>query len=103
MTASSRDVRCYSKSGIQGFGFHQKNDNAALAVRFGSLADICSAIRDVRYTPKSGHVRCTSPCPLSAKSGHSQPRSLTARASLARLVRFSVQANFDRSAGGHII
>jgi len=55
MTASNRDVRCYSKSGIQGFGFHQKNDNAALAVRFGSLADICSAKRHVRFTPKSGH------------------------------------------------
>jgi hypothetical protein len=24
-------------------------------VRFGSLADICSAKRDVRFTPKSGH------------------------------------------------
>ena len=25
---------------------------------------------DVRFTPESGHVRCISPCPLSAKSGH---------------------------------
>ena len=24
---------------------------------------------NVRFTPESGHVRCTSPCPLSAKSG----------------------------------
>ena len=23
----------------------------------------------VRFTPKSGHVQCTSSCPLSAKSG----------------------------------
>ena len=26
---------------------------------------------DVRFTPESGHVRCTSRCPLSANSGHS--------------------------------
>ena len=26
--------------------------------------------RGVRYYPNSGHVRCTSPCPLSANSGH---------------------------------
>jgi|SoiMetStandDraft_2_1073263.scaffolds.fasta_scaffold314619_2 hypothetical protein len=28
---------------------------------------------DVRFTPESGHVRCTSPCPLWAKSGHGGP------------------------------
>ena len=39
-------------------------------VRFGSKADICSAIRDVRFTPKSGHVQCTRQCPLCANSGH---------------------------------
>ena len=39
-------------------------------VRFGSKADMCSAKRHVRFTPESGHVRCTSRCPLSAKSGH---------------------------------
>jgi hypothetical protein len=51
-------------------------------VRFGSLADICNAKRYVRFTPnndrksrhlknimsaftaESGHVRCTSSCPL---------------------------------------
>jgi hypothetical protein len=27
-------------------------------VRFGSLADICSAKAHVRFTPESGHVRC---------------------------------------------
>ena len=31
---------------------------------------MCSAKRYVRFTPKSGHVRCTSACPLSANSGH---------------------------------
>ena len=28
-------------------------------VRFGSKADMCSAKADVRFTPNSGHVRCT--------------------------------------------
>jgi hypothetical protein len=31
-------------------------------VRFGSKADICGATNHVRFTPKSGHVRCTSLC-----------------------------------------
>src|SRR5262245_31396018 len=39
-------------------------------VRFWSKADICSAKRHVRFTPESGHVRCTSECRLRAKSGH---------------------------------
>ena len=39
-------------------------------VRFGSKADICSAIRHVRFTPKSGHVQCKEGCPLCANSGH---------------------------------
>ena len=45
------------------------------SVRFGSKADICSAKRHVRFTPKSGHVRCTSRCPLSANSGHARCHS----------------------------
>ena len=36
----------------------RKIDNAS-RVRFGSKADMCSAIGDVRFTPESGHVRCT--------------------------------------------
>ena len=28
---------------------------------------------DVRFTPESGHVQRTSPCPLSANSGHRDP------------------------------
>src|SRR4029077_16816032 len=39
-------------------------------VRFGSLPKITVGPRDIRVTPESGHVRCTSPCPLSANSGH---------------------------------
>jgi hypothetical protein len=42
----------------------------AANVRFGSKADICSAKRHVRFTPNSGHLQRTSPCPLCAKSGH---------------------------------
>ena len=40
---------------------------AARNVRFGSLADICSAPTDVRFAPKSGHLQRTSRCPLSVK------------------------------------
>jgi Penicillin-insensitive murein endopeptidase len=39
-------------------------------VRFGSKADMCSAIGHVRFTPKRGHVRCTHPCLLWARSRH---------------------------------
>ena len=45
-------------------------------VRFGSKADICSAKRHVRFTPKSGHLQRTSPCPLCANSGHAAHTSL---------------------------
>ena len=31
---------------------------------------MCNAKGHVRFTPESGHVRCTSACPLSANSGH---------------------------------
>jgi len=43
-------------------------------VRFGSEADICSAISHVRFTPKSGHVQCISECRLWARSGHRRPK-----------------------------
>ena len=39
-------------------------------VRFGSKADMCSAKRHVRFAPNSGHVRCTTKCPLCANAGH---------------------------------
>ena len=48
---------------------------AKIRVRFGSKADIRSAIAHVRFTPESGHVQCISPCPLSANSGHSHGAS----------------------------
>ena len=39
-------------------------------VRYGSLADIGERIRDVRFTPRSGHVQRRQRCRLSAISGH---------------------------------
>src|SRR5215510_5306255 len=36
----------------------------------GSEADISQCNRHVRYYPKSGHLQCTSACPLWARSGH---------------------------------
>jgi len=47
-------------------------------VRFGSEADICSAIGHVRFTPESGHVRCKTKCPLWANSGHQRAKRKTA-------------------------
>ena len=41
-----------------------------LDVCFGSKADICAAKSHVRFASESGHVRCSSSCPLSANSGH---------------------------------
>jgi hypothetical protein len=32
-----------------------QNEMGAAKVRFGSLADICAYLGDVRFTPKSGH------------------------------------------------
>ena len=43
-------------------------------VRFGSKADIGVCVRDVRFTPDSGHAADRQECPLSAKSGHSTAR-----------------------------
>src|SRR5262245_41080716 len=31
---------------------------------------MCGAKRHVRFAPKSGHVRCSSRCPIRANSGH---------------------------------
>src|SRR5262245_32549788 len=39
------------------------------------LADIRAAKSHVRFTPESGHVRCSLGCPLWAKSGHLPYRS----------------------------
>jgi hypothetical protein len=34
----------------------------------------------VRFAPESGHLQCTSPCPLCANSGHRQSHSITSSA-----------------------
>jgi len=39
-------------------------------VRFGSSADICTAIGHVHFIPENGHLLRTSPCLLWAKSGY---------------------------------
>jgi hypothetical protein len=40
----------------------------------GQKADVRGANGHVRFTPKSGHVQCTSSCLLWANSGHPSPR-----------------------------
>ena len=45
-------------------------------VRFGSLADIEAAIRDVCFTPKSGHAHRRHRCLLSAICGHASENDL---------------------------
>ena len=63
-------------------------------VRFGSKADMCSAKGHVRFTPKSGHVRRTSRCPLCANSGLMQ---------CSKLYRYSIiSAARASSAGGKL-
>jgi hypothetical protein len=47
-------------------------------VRFGSKADIRAAKSHVRFTLKSGHVRCNLECPLWANSGHRDKLTLSA-------------------------
>ena len=48
-------------------------------VRFGSLADVSTCPHDVRFTPNSGHLQRTSPCPLCANSGHSAANCVPSR------------------------
>jgi hypothetical protein len=39
-------------------------------IGFPSLTDISQCNRHVRFTLKSGHLQCTSSCPLRVISGH---------------------------------
>ena len=41
-------------------------------VHFGSKADILGGLRDVRFTPESGHWNSVAKCPLCAKSRHGE-------------------------------
>ncbi len=47
-----------------------------LDVRFGSKADIGATVRDVRFTPESGHSQRRPGCPLSAISRHTDKPDL---------------------------
>src|SRR5207344_577154 len=53
---------------------HRTFGSGGSNVRYGSLADISQCKRDVRFTPKSGHVQRNSACLLCANSGHSRVR-----------------------------
>ena len=46
---------------------------ALVDVRFGSLADILTIPRHVRFTPNNGHSSVQAGCPKSANSGHCPP------------------------------
>jgi Glutathione S-transferase, N-terminal domain len=54
-------------------------------IRFGSLADITKRLGHVRFTPKSGNQSDIAPCPLNAKTGHSQLHSVTSSVRPSRL------------------
>ena len=56
-------------------------------VRFGSLADVVVSRINVRFTPKSGHVRCNHGCLPRANSGHCAANSITSKLA----VMFSIQ------------
>jgi hypothetical protein len=49
---------------------HLDPPTISVEVRFGSLADIWVRIRDVRFTPNSGHAQRRHQCLLGAISGH---------------------------------
>ena len=49
---------------------------------------------DVRFTPNSGHVRCNSVCPLSAKSGHTSTRVKKETASITSFIRRQPSVSF---------
>ena len=46
----------------------------------------------VRFTPESGHVQCTSGCPLCANSGHSTEPSLGRPQRGERKIKFAYDA-----------
>ena len=50
-------------------------DRPAARMSLGSKADMCGAPTHVRFTPESGHVRRTRPCPLCAINGHRAVKS----------------------------
>src|SRR5215475_2983402 len=58
---------CPSSTSLTPLDVNRKRANfprSRVSIRFGSKADIRAAKSDVRFTPESGHVRCSSQCPL---------------------------------------
>jgi hypothetical protein len=47
-----------------------QDESGVSNVRYGSKADIGEAVKNVRFTPESGHWGRSQDCPLLAKSGH---------------------------------
>jgi hypothetical protein len=69
-------------------------------VRFGSLADIVAALLNVRSTSESGHHRRQSPRPLSAKSRHPLPHSITSSAVICSVSGTLMPSAAELSDGG---
>jgi hypothetical protein len=65
----------------------------AADVRFGSKTDMCGAKSHIRFTPESGHVHCTSVCPLCAKSRHAQLLDIISTLFAQAKVRFVPKAD----------
>ena len=65
---------------LNAFTTLHENPKSPVAMFAWVKADICSANRHVRFTPRSGHVRCKSRCLLWAKSGHAALYSIASLA-----------------------
>ena len=64
----------------------------------GSGGRLCDN-RYVRFTPKSGHVQCTSACPLCANSGHPwvmSRRPLSANMAIGEALRREAEQSLFR-------
>jgi hypothetical protein len=62
---------CFARDAEPKTGGNRVGRWSHVNVRFGSKADMCGALADVRSYPESGHVQCKTLCPLSANSGYS--------------------------------
>src|SRR5262245_21594108 len=84
-TISEKSWRIFPrKRGDVRFGSKADMCSAMAYVRFGSKADMCSAMAYVRFAPESGHLQCTRPCLLWASSRHSGAVRVTPVAQLRR-------------------
>ena len=71
-------------------------------VGFGSKAEVTGLNWDVRFTPESGHYSDIAPCPLCAKSGHSnKPTAINRRPNRTNgCTNVCARIPRDRSSGG---